>query len=75
MNWTILGGSSEAMRATPNSTPPKGFKTRSPFYSQRVLTKVLLVMDFIAQEDDPEVAGFHSLSFWSHHGGLLELLV
>ena len=58
-----FGRSSEAMTATPNSTPPKGFKTRSPFYSQRVLTKVLLVMDFIAQEDDPEVADLIRLAF------------
>lgn len=35
--------------AAPQATPPEGFRTRSPFYSPKVLRKVLLVMDFISR--------------------------
>jgi len=31
----------------PKSTPPKGFRTRSAFYSPKVLRKVLILQDFI----------------------------
>jgi DNA modification methylase len=41
---------------TPTSLPPAGFKTRSTFYSEKVLRKVLILHDFIGVMDDcPEV--------------------
>ena len=49
----------------PVAEPPKGFKTRSPFYSPSVLTKVLTVMDFIQDEQtrSPEIADLIRLAF------------
>ena len=37
----------DANGVEPHSAPPPGFRTRTPFYSMRVLRKVLLVLDFI----------------------------
>jgi DNA modification methylase len=34
----------------PTARPPRGFKTRSPFYSPNVMNKVLTVMDFIQEQ-------------------------
>ncbi|MCX7683582.1 MAG: DNA methyltransferase [Anaerolineae bacterium] len=50
---------------TPKSTPPAGFKTRSEFYSPKVLRKVLLVQDFIATIADPRLQDLFRLAFAS----------
>ncbi len=36
--------------AEPQSAPPPGFRTRAPFYSPKVLRKVLLAQDFVAMQ-------------------------
>jgi SAM-dependent methyltransferase len=38
-----------ASGSSPKSRPPAGFRTRAPFYSTRVLRKVLIVRDFLAR--------------------------
>ncbi|MEI2613211.1 MAG: DNA methyltransferase [Candidatus Promineifilaceae bacterium] len=50
---------------TPESVPPSGFKTRSPFYSQKVLRKVLILHDFINQLIDDPVKNLFKLAFAS----------
>lgn len=50
---------------TPRSTPPAGFKTRSDFYSAKVLHKVLLVQDFITTIDNPCLQNLFKLAFAS----------
>ena len=50
---------------TPKSSPPKGFKTRSEFYSPKVLKKVLIVCDFIDTIQDLEVRDLFRLAFAS----------
>ncbi len=49
----------------PVGKAPEGFKTRSPFYSPKVMRKVLLAMDFIDEEKDnnAEVAVAIRLAF------------
>ena len=42
----------------PHSVAPAGFRTRAPFYSPRVLAKVLLAFDFIAERDATTAAIF-----------------
>lgn len=42
-------GDSTSGHYVPESEPPPGFKTRSPFYSPPVLQKVLVVQDFISR--------------------------
>ena len=37
----------ETRSRTPRATPPEGFRTRAPFYSPKVLRRVLLAQDFI----------------------------
>src|SRR3989338_1394608 len=37
---------------SPVSQPPEGFKTRAPFYSPKVLRKVLIIQDYLAKIDD-----------------------
>lgn len=49
----------------PESTPPKGFKTRSEFYSPRVLRKVLILHDFINTINDPNLRAMFRLAFAS----------
>jgi len=49
----------------PKSTPPKGFKTRSQFYSPQVLHKVLILQDFIESIEDEEIRDLFRLSFAS----------
>jgi len=53
----------EAKAAAPRAKPPAGFRTRSPFYSPKVLRKVLLVQDFIASQRTPAVADIFHLAF------------
>jgi len=50
---------------TPKSTPPKGFKTRSAFYSPQVLHKVLILQDFIATVMDSGLQDVFRLAFAS----------
>jgi len=47
----------------PKSEPPKGFKTRSSFYSREVLRKVLILHDFIDLIDDYEQVELFQLAF------------
>jgi DNA modification methylase len=49
----------------PKSTPPKGFKTRSEFYSPRVLHKVLILQDFIDTITDSNLREIFRLAFAS----------
>ncbi len=49
----------------PKSTAPAGFKTRSEFYSPKVLHKVLIVQDFIDSINDPSLRDFFRLAFAS----------
>lgn len=47
----------------PISVPPKGFKTRSAFYSPQVQRKVLIVQDFIDMLDAVEIKRLFDLAF------------
>lgn len=47
----------------PQSVPPHGFKTRTAFYSPRVLRKVLMVQDFINAIEDRQTAEVFQLAF------------
>lgn len=58
-------GDSITSAYVPKSAPPAGFKTRSEFYSPRVLRKVLLVQDFIATLEDPCLRDLFRLAFAS----------
>lgn len=49
----------------PQSVPPKGFRTRSAFYSPDVLHKVLIVQDFISTIVDPDFRDLFRLAFAS----------
>ncbi len=49
----------------PKSHPPKGFKTRSAFYSPKVLNKVLISQDFIVSLDDTNIRNLFKLAFAS----------
>jgi len=49
----------------PKSTPPKGFKTRSQFYSPMVLHKVLILQDFIDTIEDSNLRDLFKLAFAS----------
>ena len=46
----------------PQAVPPAGFRTRSPFYSPKVEQKVLLALDFIADQE-PRIADIYRLAF------------
>ncbi|MBN1486160.1 MAG: site-specific DNA-methyltransferase [Anaerolineae bacterium] len=48
---------------TPQSTAPQGFKTRSAFYSPKVLRKVLITWDFINTITEPAIQELFRLSF------------
>jgi len=50
---------------TPHTPPPSGFKTRTPFYSPRVLRKVLIVQDFIYTIQDPDLQDLFRVAFAS----------
>ena len=49
----------------PNSTPPAGFRTRSPFYSPKVERKVLLMFDFMDRVSDSQISDLFKLAFAS----------
>ena len=49
----------------PHTVPPPGFRTRTPFYSPKVLRKVLLTLDFIDQRLDPCLSDVFRLAFAS----------
>lgn len=49
----------------PASTPPTGFSTRSEFYSPQVLSKVLIVQDFIATIPESNLRDLFRLAFAS----------
>jgi hypothetical protein len=69
----------------PHSSYPAGFRTRSAFYSPRVLHKVLIVWDFIETIQDTRIRDLLRLAFTStmvrqvgfyvNNGALLELLL
>ena len=46
----------------PKTTPPTAFRTRAPFYSPKVEQKVLLALDFIAQQE-LRIANIYRLAF------------
>lgn len=50
---------------TPKSTPPEGFRTRSEFYSPRVLRKVLILQDFVDTISQPDLRDLFRLAFAS----------
>ncbi len=49
----------------PHTAPPAGFHTRTPFYSPKVLRKVLLTLDFIDQHIDACLSDVFQLAFAS----------
>lgn len=49
----------------PQHLPPKGFKTRTEFYSPGVLRKVLIFHDFISSINDPSLRDLFRLAFAS----------
>ena len=49
----------------PKSAPPEGFKTRTEFYSPKVLHKVLVLHDFIDTIGDPSIRDLFRLAFAS----------
>ena len=51
--------------AEPQAAPPAGFRTRTPFYSPKVLRKVLLTLDFVEQQVDPRLSDVFQLAFAS----------
>ncbi len=48
---------------TPARTSPKGFKTRAPFYSPKVMDKVLVIWDFIDSLKQIKLRDMFSLAF------------
>jgi DNA modification methylase len=48
---------------TPKNSPPSGFKTRSDFYSEQVLHKVLLFHDFIDSIEDVTIKDIFKVVF------------
>lgn len=59
----LYGESIDADRPVPQASPPDGFRTRAPFYSPRVLEKVLLLMDFINEREDDHIKDLLRLAF------------
>ncbi len=49
----------------PQNHPPKGFKTRSPFYSPKVLHKVLIFLDYLALIQATDIRDLFRLAFAS----------
>ena len=49
----------------PRAMVPEGFRTRGEFYSPKVLTKVLLVQDFIARTGDARMRDLFKIAFAS----------
>ncbi|HVO43016.1 MAG TPA: DNA methyltransferase, partial [Aggregatilineales bacterium] len=52
-------------KRTPTTGVPHGFHSRVPFYSMKVLTKVLTVLDFIASISDTTIANVFRIAFAS----------
>lgn len=52
-------------KRTPDSSAPAGFQSRIPFFSPRVLEKVLYVQDFIEQLTHPLIIDLFHLAFTS----------
>ena len=50
---------------TPRTAPPSGFKTRTDFYSPKVLRKVLAVQDFISKSEKSPLHDIYRLAFAS----------
>lgn len=55
----------EAKDVSPVTSPPSGFRTRSPFYSPQVERKVLLMLDFVREQSDKRVSDLLRLAFAS----------
>ncbi len=53
----------DADHTVPQASTPDGFRTRSPFYSPRVLEKVLPLMDFINEREDEHIKDLLRLAF------------
>ena len=49
----------------PKSTPPQGFRTRSAFYSPKVLRKVLIFFDYVETIGDKHIQDLFRLAFAS----------
>lgn len=49
----------------PTTNPPPDFKSRVPFFSPRVLTKVLHSLDFMSKIKEPKLADVFKLAFGS----------
>ncbi len=62
--WSF-GRKVSANGVEPHTAPPAGFRTRTPFYSPKVLRKVLLTLDFIDQDLDPRLSEVFQLAFAS----------
>ena len=54
---------SEIGNCRPETAPPEGFRTRVPFFSPRVLRKVLLCQDYIKQQKSAEVSNMFRVAF------------
>ncbi|MBL8163923.1 MAG: site-specific DNA-methyltransferase, partial [Anaerolineae bacterium] len=57
--------SSVRAHRAPQSSAPHGFQSRVPFFSPRVLEKVLYVQDFIGKLEDPLMIDLFRLAFTS----------
>ncbi len=49
----------------PITSAPKGFRSQAPFYSEKVLRKVLLTLDYISSIDNPQVRDVFRLALGS----------
>ena len=63
--FAAFGETAAANGREPQSAPPAGFRTRTPFYSPDVLRKTLLALDFIRTLDCPQTADLFKLAFAS----------
>ncbi len=59
----LHGKTIDTTKQIPNASPPAGFRTRSPFYSPKVLRKVLFLMDFISDQEDETATDLLRLAF------------
>ena len=62
-DFEAFGRTVESGGVAPRSAPPSGFRTRTPFYSAKVLHKVLLALDFIDTLAEPLVRDIFMLAF------------
>ncbi len=63
--FAAFGETADSSGCEPQSAPPAGFRTRTPFYSPNVLRKMLLALDFIHTLDCPQTADLFKLAFAS----------